>query len=125
MTLIHPKSTNMFYKEMDAWKNAIALVKDIYNISTVFPETEKYGLINQMRRSAISIPSNIAEGAGRSSNKENIRFLNIALGSLNELETQLIIAEELKYFDDNSIYHKIQKNRMLINGLKRFLSGKH
>ncbi|MGZ3766557.1 MAG: four helix bundle protein, partial [Mucilaginibacter sp.] len=76
------------------WKAGIEITKVVFQLTKTFPSEEKYGLISQMIRSAISIPSNIAEGCGRKSNKELHQFLNIALGSSFELETQLIIAKE-------------------------------
>ena len=85
------------HKNLDVWKLGIELVKDIYKITKDFPDDEKFGIISQIRRSAVSIPSNIAEGAARNSNKDYIRFLYIALGSLSEIETQLIIAKELNF----------------------------
>jgi len=87
------------YKELIVWQKGISLTKEIYQISEQFPEKEKYALANQMQRAAVSVPSNIAEGWGRGTTKEYIHFLYIAKGSLMELETQLIIASELKYFD--------------------------
>jgi four helix bundle protein len=85
------------FRDLDVWKLAIELVKDIYLVTGKFPQLEIYGLTNQLRRAAISIPSNIAEGQGRNSFKEFRQFLGVALGSLAELETQLIIAEEIGY----------------------------
>ena len=84
------------YKDLDVWKNAMDLVKCIYDETKSFPKEEMFGLTNQIRRAAVSIPSNIAEGSGRAHNKEFINFLYIALGSLAELETQLMIANNLK-----------------------------
>jgi four helix bundle protein len=85
------------YRDLDVWKLSIELVKEIYQVTAKFPPTEIYGLTNQLRRAAISIPSNIAEGQGRNSFKEFKQFLAIALGSLAELETQLIISHEIGY----------------------------
>jgi len=85
------------YRDLDVWRLSIELVKDIYQVTGKFPQVEIYGLTNQLRRAAISIPSNIAEGQGRNSFKEFRQFLAIALGSLAELETQLIIAKEIGY----------------------------
>ena len=85
------------HKDLDVWRNAIELVKGVYRITDGFPRREDFGLTSQMRRSAVSIASNIAEGAGRYSKKEFERFLYISLGSLAELDTQFIIAKELKY----------------------------
>ena len=84
------------HKELDIWKVSLELVEDIYNLTGKFPVDEKFGLSQQMKRAAISIPSNISEGAGRQSVNEFIRFLYISSGSLSELETQLEIAVRLK-----------------------------
>jgi four helix bundle protein len=85
------------FRDLDVWKLSIEFVKNIYKITNKFPNPKIYGVTSQLRRSAISIPSNIAEGQGRNSSKEFGQFLAIALGSLAELETQLIIAEEIGY----------------------------
>ena len=87
------------HKDLDVWKLSIQLVKDIYQLTSKFPSEEKFGLVAQIRRAAVSIPSNIYEGAARNSDKDYIRFLYISLGSLSEIETQLIIAEELGFSD--------------------------
>lgn len=79
---------------LDAWKVAVDLVKSVYLLSRDFPKEEVYGLTAQMRRSAVSIPSNIAEGAARNGAREFVQFLGVAKGSLSELETQLLIAAE-------------------------------
>ena len=81
----------MTHKDLEVWKKSMDLVADVYKLMKQLPESEKYGLIFQIKRSSISIPSNIAEGAGRASTKEFIRFLDIATGSLGELETQLLL----------------------------------
>jgi four helix bundle protein len=86
-----------YYKELIVWQKALLLVKHIYLITKSFPSSELYGLTNQMRRAAVSVPSNIAEGQMRGSPAEFARFLAIARGSLAELETQMIIAKELGY----------------------------
>lgn len=85
------------YKDLIVWQKSIHLIKLIYETTRSFPEEEKFGLISQIRRSAISIPSNIAEGYGRGSSKSYGQFLSIARGSLFELETQLYIARELQF----------------------------
>ncbi len=85
------------YKELIVWKKAIQLVKEVFILTEKFPKSELYGLISQMRRAAIAIPSNIAEGYGRKSPKEYFQFYSIAYGSALELETQIIIAKELKF----------------------------
>lgn len=94
------KNKNEFmnnYKMLEIWKVSIELVRDIYQLTKKFPKEEIYILTSQIRRCSISIPSNIAEGAGRRGNKEFISFLSISAGSCCELETQLIIAEQLGY----------------------------
>jgi four helix bundle protein len=86
----------MSYREQFIWKRAIQLSVDCYRLTQHFPTSELYGLTNQIRRSSVSVPSNIAEGYGRQTKKEYIQFLHIALGSLRELDTQLIIAQEVE-----------------------------
>jgi four helix bundle protein len=87
------------HKELTVWKKGIELVKNIYLITNSFPKSEQFGLVSQMQRCSISIPSNIAEGCGRNSENELIHFLYIALGSSSELETQIIISVELNFLD--------------------------
>ncbi len=84
------------------------LVVAVYKITGSFPVEEKYGLVSQIRRSAVSIPSNIAEGAGRRSDKEYLQFLNYALGSASELDTQLILAKRLNYGETDEILNSLQ-----------------
>jgi four helix bundle protein len=97
------------------WKKSMKLATVIYKITDSFPKDEKYGIISQMRRSAVSIASNIAEGAGRESKKEFLNFLSIASGSSYELETQLFISEDLEYINQDklkeavSLLEEIQK----------------
>lgn len=90
------------HKDLDVWKKSIDFITLLYKVTTNFPKDEIYGLTNQMRRAAVSIPSNIAEGAARKSNKEYIQFLYIALGSAAELETQLLTSKNVNYIDDKS-----------------------
>ena len=87
------------YKELIVWQKSIRLVKEVFILTDSFPKSELYGLTSQMRRAAISIPSNIAEGYGRKSPKEYAQFYSISYGSVLELETQLIIAQELQFTD--------------------------
>jgi four helix bundle protein len=87
------------HKDLEVWKKSIEYVKNIYEVTKSFPKDEIYGLTNQIRRAAVSIPSNIAEGAARKGETEFKQFLYIALGSLSEVETQLIISLEIGYFD--------------------------
>ena len=111
------------YRDLEIWKHGIELVKDIYEITNNFPKHEVYGLSSQMRRSAISIPSNVAEGFRRFHNKDYARFLHIALGSCAELETQITIAKELKYIPKESETKLLEKIdhicRMITNLLKK------
>ena len=108
------------HKDLDVWKIGIELIKQVYEITNLFPNEETYGLISQMRRSAISIPSNISEGAARNSKREFIQFLYISLGSLAELETQMVISTELGYIPQNSqIFSQIELlRRKLLNFIK-------
>ena len=87
------------FRDLKVWQKGIELVKEVYSITKKFPSDELYGLISQMRRSAVSIPSNIAEGFRRKYAKEHKQFLNIALGSCAELETQVVIARDLNYLN--------------------------
>jgi four helix bundle protein len=88
------------YKELNVWQKSIDLAVEVYRITEKLPIQEKYGLISQMNKSAVSIPSNIAEGAGRNGKKEFDNFLGIALGSSFELDTQIIISNRLDYIND-------------------------
>lgn len=83
------------YKELIVWQKSVELVKEVYKFTNNFPKSEVYGLSSQMQRSAVSVPSNIAEGYSRKNLKEYIHFLRIAYGSATELETQIIIAKDL------------------------------
>ena len=87
------------HKDLIVWKKGIELVKNVYAITNAFPKSEQFGLTSQMRRCAVSIPSNIAEGCGRNSDKELVYFLYVALGSSSELETQIIISVELNLLE--------------------------
>lgn len=97
------------FKDLKMWQKGIEIVKDIYSLTIRFPKDELYGLTSQMRRSSISIPSNIAEGFKRSYKKEYKQFLQITLGSLAELETQLIIAKELGYIESKELENISEK----------------
>lgn len=113
------------HKDLDVWKKSIDLVTEIYSLTTLLPENEKFGLINQMRRCSVSIPSNIAEGAGRQYEKEFRRFLYMALGSLSELETQLIISKNLNFISKpEDIFKEMNEIRKMTIGLIRNLEKK-
>ncbi|WP_271767693.1 four helix bundle protein [Aquimarina algiphila] len=91
------------YQELKIWNKAMELVEEVYALTKKLPDEEKFGLISQIKRCSVSIPSNIAEGAGRNSNKEFIRFLSIANGSTTELETQLILVIRLKFTSKDKV----------------------
>ena len=97
------------FQDLRIWQKGIEVVRDTYILTKKFPKEELYALTSQMKRSAVSIPSNIAEGFRRYHNKEYKQFLYIALGSCAELETQIIIAKELNYIDDNYKIEVIDK----------------
>jgi len=104
------------HKDLEVWRRSVELVKRIYDITQSFPKEELYGLTNQIRRSAVSIPSNIAEGAARNHHKEFIQFLYITLGSISELEIQVIISEEFKFLKiDQS--HELQKELLELKNM--------
>ncbi len=104
------------HERLEAWKSAMELVEEIYRVTAVFPAHEQYGLVSQMRRAAVSIPSNVAEGAGREGNREFSRFLSIARGSLSELDTQHQIAIRLGYVKEalNKSFDKLRTNGNLL-----------
>lgn len=107
------------HKDLQIWQGGIELVEIVYKLTATFPASELYGLCSQMRRAAISIPSNIAEGAARRGEKEFVQFLYVALGSLSELETQCIIAQRLDYAQDHPIFEAIEAlRRKLLNFIK-------
>ena len=113
------------HRKLDVWKESISLVVSVYELTKNFPKDEQYSLTQQIRRSAVSIPSNVAEGAARTSKKEFLHSLNIAAGSISELETQLIIAERLNYAGDTTIvFQHLDKVSRLLNGLIKYLKGK-
>ena len=113
------------HRNLDVWKLAIDLVSEVYELTKSFPKEENYGLTSQIKRSAISIPSNIAEGSARQSDKELIQFLYIALGSLSELETQFIIAQKLSYIENiESLSEKFDSIKKLTMGLIKYLKRK-
>ena len=111
------------YTDLDVWKQARILASVIYEITGSYPKSEQFGIISQIRRCAISVPSNIAEGCGRQHTKETIQFLNISRGSLYELETQLYISKDLKFINEeqlNNCLQQIESLGKLINGFIRF-----
>lgn len=115
------------YRDLHAWQRAMDFVTVVYQATAKFPRDEIYGLTSQLRRSAVSVPSNIAEGHGRQSTRDFINFLSIAYGSLNEAQTQIVIAHRLSYLtadEAQSLESLSQEVGRLINGLSRSLSQK-
>lgn len=112
--------SNRPHYRLEAWKEAMALVSATYRLTQGFPREEIHGLSSQLRRSAVSIPSNIAEGAARQGSKEFAQFLNVAMGSTSELETQLLIAVDLGYLPDNApAFALLERVSKLVHGLQR------
>jgi len=110
------------HKRLEAWKRALELVTDVYKLTGAFPAQERYALVDQMRRAAVSIPCNIAEGAARQTKKEFAQFLHVARGSLSELDTQLEIAGRLGYMPAEGqrlLQSSCQAVDRLLNGLVR------
>lgn len=106
------------HTRLEVWRSAKALVKLVYEATVAFPQQEKFGLVSQMRRAAVSIPSNIAEGAARTSRKEMAQFLSISKGSLSELDTQIRIAEMLGYLQDSTeLQTLLERTSKLLSGL--------
>jgi len=112
------------HKDLEVWKSAIDLVVVIYDLTKNFPNSEIYGLTNQIRRAAVSVPANIAEGSGRNTTGELNHFLGIATGSLSELETLILISSKLGYLnniDFEVLQKKITLQFRLLSGLKNSL----
>lgn len=110
------------HKDLKVWQQSISFVKLLYQTTATFPKEELFGLSSQMRRAAVSIPSNIAEGYGRHSQRELLRFLTIAVGSTSELETQLIICQQLGYLsaeDYQLLQCSLSSIAKMLNALKR------
>lgn len=107
------------FKKLQIWSNSIEQVVSVYSMTRAFPADEKFGLSSQMQRASVSVPSNIAEGSSRSSDVEFKRFLEIAIGSTFELETQTIIAERLGYISDEQLKIELKS----LNELQRQING--
>jgi four helix bundle protein len=115
------------FKELKIWQKSRELTKKVYLITQKFPKEEKYDLVSQIRRSAVSIPSNIAEGSGRESKKEFVRFLNISISSAFELETQIIISNDLGFVEEqeyNLVIEEINVIQKMIFGFKKSIEKK-
>ena len=115
------------FKDLKAWQLGMDVAEGVYRLTENFPKAEIYGLTSQMRRSAVSIPSNLAEGQGRDSTKEFLHFIAISIGSICELETQLLIAHRLKYCPPNDmeiIMTKLAETGRTIRGLQKAIKSK-
>ena len=109
------------FRKLNIWIDAMALAKEVYLLTSKFPKEEKFGLVSQINRCSVSVPSNIAEGSSRSSKKEFAHFIKIALGSLFELETQLILSNEVGFYDIEKLNDLEPKIIKLQKMLSRFL----
>jgi four helix bundle protein len=113
------------YRDLKVWRLAMELAEDVYKLCTGFPKQEVYGLTSQLQRAVVSIPSNIAEGQARNSNKEFNHFLGIARGSLAELETQIMLAQRLDYLTTektNSALEKAEEIGKMLKGLQKTIA---
>ncbi|VXB55224.1 Diversity-generating retroelement protein bAvd family protein [Flavobacterium sp. 9AF] len=110
------------FKDLEIWKLSRKLSTEIYSITANFPDNEKFGLSNQLRRASVSLPSNIAEGCSRTSNKDFSRFLEIAIGSAYEMETQLLIAFDLGYIDQDRLEVLINNLDQIVKMTSKFRS---
>ena len=111
------------YKDLKFWQLSRSFCKDIYVVTKSFPDDEKFGLVSQLRRAAVSIPSNIAEGASRNSNKDFIRFLTISLGSCYEIETQLLLSYDLDFINSNDLEKLNEELNNVIKLMSKFISS--
>lgn len=110
------------HKDLKVWQESMILVEDVYKITATFPKEELFGLTSQLKRSSVSVPSNIAEGAGRRCKTEFIRFLYIAMGSLSELDTQLELAERLSFYKrDEEIFKRVYDIKSMLAKLIKSL----
>jgi len=116
---------NNFVKNLNVWQKSVVLVKDVYAIADLLPKMEEYNLCQQLRRSITSVPLNIAEGRNRKSKKEYAHFINIAIGSLGEVEAILVLCEELNYFTVGSEFElKINEVQKMLGALYRAIKSK-
>ena len=110
------------FKDLEIWKKSIEFCSHIYGVTSKFPDSEKFGLTNQLRRASVFIPSNIAEGSSRNSNKDFSRFLQIAIGSAYEIETQLLIASDLSLTSKEDVNELSSKLNTIIKMTSKFKS---
>jgi four helix bundle protein len=111
------------FKELQVWRSSRIFCKSVYEITASFPDTEKFGLVSQPRRAGVSIASNIAEGASRRSNKGFYRFLEIAIGSAYEIETQLLIATDLDFMNQIASQKLLDELESIIKMLSKLMSS--
>lgn len=114
----------MDHKELDVWKESILLVEMIYGLSKLLPKEELFNLTNQIRRAAVSVPSNISEGCARKSDKEVLNFCFISIGSLAEIETQLIIVNRIYHIDVEKELNQTEKTKKILLGFIRYIKSK-
>ncbi len=110
------------FKDLEIWKKSRVFCSKIYAITSKFPETEKFGLTNQLRKASVSIPSNIAEGSSRNTNKDFSRFLQITLGSAYEIETQLLISFDIKFIDQAELDSLLNDLNSIVKMTSKFKS---
>ncbi|MGB5417522.1 four helix bundle protein [Algibacter sp.] len=108
------------FKDLEIWKKSRLFCTEIYTVTSEFPDSEKFGLTNQLRRASVSIPSNIAEGSSRKSNKDFARFLQITLGSAYEVETQLLIASDLGFINNEKLQELSKSLESIIKMTSKF-----
>ena len=119
--------TSGSYKDLIVWQKSIVLVREIYELTKTFPNEEKFGLVSQMRRAAVSVPSNIAEGQARRTTPDFVRFVSNAEGPLAELDTQLILALQLGFCNEarsEKCFDLIEENKKMLNALRRKLMAR-
>jgi four helix bundle protein len=115
------------YRDLEVWQKSMGLAKEVYQVTSSFPADEKFGLTNQMRRAAVSIPSNLAEGHARSGTQEFKHFISIAIGSVAELETQILLSAELGYLNKNrksDLLEQLDIIGKMLRGLYKSLNRK-
>ena len=110
------------FKDLEIWRLSRRFCSDIYETTTSFPETEKFGITNQLRRASVSVPSNIAEGCSRKSKNDFSRFLEIAIGLMYEIETQLLISNDLNFIQKNDLNYLLQNLDSIIKMTSKFKS---
>ncbi|MCB0371576.1 MAG: four helix bundle protein [Muricauda sp.] len=111
------------FKDLEIWRLSRKFCSDIYQTTSSFPETERFGISNQLRRASVSVPSKISEGCSRKSNKDFSRFLEIAIGSMYELETQLLISNDLGFISEEKTMELMEKLNTIVKMTSKFKSS--